>query len=158
MRRSIRHQLLFSLALLLTLVPLSAAGPAPEWAVAVFPSGAEFSLEIAATAQQRQMGYMYRENVPAEEGMLFLFDEDDRHGFWMKNCLVSLDLIWLDAQFRVVEIHSDVPPCVEGEGCPSNQPMRPARYVLEVAAGRAAAEMLRVGDQLVIHSDPALQP
>lgn len=158
MNRSIRMLTGIALAFMMLASTTAVAGPPPDWAVAVFPSGAEFSLEIAATPQQRQMGYMFREKVAPEEGMLFLFDVDDHHGFWMKNCLVALDLIWLDANFRVVEIQADVQPCVEGEACPSNQPMRPARYVLEVAAGRAAEESLSAGDVLIIHSDPALQP
>jgi uncharacterized membrane protein (UPF0127 family) len=129
----------------------------PDWAVAVFPSGAEFSLEIAATPQQRQLGYMHREKIPANEGMLFLFDEPQRHGIWMRNCRAALDIIWLDKSLRVVEIFADAQPCPAEGPCPSMQPMQVADYVLEVAAGRAAAEKLRPGDLLVIHAEPPLQ-
>ena len=53
-------------------------GPDGEWAVAVFPSGAEFSLEIAADDDTRALGYMFRDKVGPREGMLFLFETADR--------------------------------------------------------------------------------
>jgi uncharacterized membrane protein (UPF0127 family) len=132
------------------------AAETPEWAVAVFPSGAEFTLEIAATDRQRQLGYMFREQIPAHEGMLFLFDATERHSIWMKNCRVSLDIIWLDAEFRVVDIAAGAPPCPADGACPSMQPMRESRYVLEVAGGRANEEKLKAGDLVIIHSEPSL--
>jgi len=132
------------------------APAASGWATAIFPSGAQFSLELADTPQKRARGYMFRERVAPDEDMLFLFDEDDHHSFWMKNCVVSLDLIWLDAGFRVVEVQADVPPCPAEGDCPSRVPLRAARYVLEVAAGRAAEESLRPGDIVVVDAEPPL--
>lgn len=126
----------------------------PEWAVAVFPSGAEFSLEIADTPRKRQIGYMFREKVAPTEGMLFPFDATARHGIWMKNCLVSLDILWLDKSFRVVEIFADARPCPAEGACPSIEPMQVADYVLEIAAGRAVEENLRPGDLIAIHPEP----
>ncbi len=140
---------------LLSALP-AVASDVPEWAVAVFPSGAEFSLEIAATDRERQMGYMFREEVPDNEGMLFLFDAIERHGIWMRNCRVSLDIIWLDANFRVVEIAAEAQPCRADGACPSMSPMRVSSYVLEVAGGRAAEEKLVPGDLVIIHSEPPL--
>ncbi|NIM00097.1 MAG: hypothetical protein GTN89_04055 [Acidobacteria bacterium] len=140
---------------LLAVVPTTAS-EAPEWAVAVFPSGTEFTLEIAATPQERMVGYMFREEVGKNEGMLFLFEATERHGIWMKNCRVPLDIIWLDEQFRVLEIVADAQPCPADGACPSMEPMVAARYVLEIAGGRAAEEKLARGDVLIIHSDPAL--
>lgn len=148
-------RLLLLVGLLLPAVP-AAGSEAPEWAVAVFPSGTEFTLEIAATPRERMVGYMYRETVGRNEGMLFLFDATDRHGIWMKNCRVALDIIWLDEQFRVLEIAENAQPCPEEGPCPSMEPMVAARYVLEIAAGRAAEEKLARGDALIIHSEPAL--
>ena len=132
------------------------AQEAPDWAVAVFPSGAEFSLEIAATERERQLGYMFRENVPAQEGMLFLFATTELHGIWMKNCRVALDIIWLDEDFRVVAIVAQAQPCPAEGPCPSMRPLQASRFVLEIAAGRAAEENLAPGDLLVLHSEPPL--
>lgn len=130
---------------------------APEWAVAVFPSGAEFTLEIAADDATRRRGYMFRERVGPAEGMLFIFDTSARHGIWMRNCKVPLDIVWLDESLRVVDIHADFQPCpAEGE-CPARQPIGLARYVLEVAGGTTEREGLQRGDSLVVLSEPELR-
>lgn len=127
----------------------------PDWAVAVFPSGAEFNLEIAADPLTRARGYMFREHVGPHEGMLFLFDEIDRHGIWMKNCKVALDILYLDSELNVVDIAHELQPCpAEGE-CEAYTPMRVAAYVIEVAGGGARREGLEVGDRVVILSEPA---
>jgi uncharacterized membrane protein (UPF0127 family) len=151
-----------ALAALLALGALTAgsaqegAGALPTSAVAVFPSGATFTLEIAADAESRALGYMFRDVVTPDEGMLFLFEHDGQRSFWMKNCRVELDIVWLDAGFRVLEIAHDQPPCPEEGDCPSIMPMRRARHVLEVAAGRARAEGLAPGDAIQIISEPPL--
>lgn len=135
----------------------SKAGPPKlEWAVAVFPSGAQFNLEIADTPEARVRGYMFRERVGPGQGMLFVFDRPERRGFWMKNCKVSLDIIWLDRALRVVDIAHDRPPCPAQGECATVQPMRAAAYVLEVAGGTARREGLQGGQQVVILSDPEL--
>jgi uncharacterized membrane protein (UPF0127 family) len=126
--------------------------------VAVFPSGAEFSLEVVADPASRRLGYMFREHVGPREGMLFVFEQADRHSIWMKNCKVPLDIIWLDPDFRVVEIARDQPPCPEHGECPSLVPMRTARYVLEVAAGGAAEQDLELGERIRILTEPSVRP
>jgi uncharacterized membrane protein (UPF0127 family) len=124
---------------------------------AVFPSGASFALEIAADPATRAKGYMYREHVGAGEAMLFVFDTSGFWDFWMKNCEVALDIIWLDDGLRVVDIAHDRPPCAAEGPCPRQQPLRAARYVLEVAAGTARREGLRLGDTLVLLDGAASQ-
>jgi len=142
---------------LLLLVPLLAgATPRPEWAIAIFPSGAEFRLEIAADDRSRALGYMFRDEVGPREGMLFLFEETDFHSMWMRNCRVSLDIIWLDRTGRVVDLARELPPCAEDGPCPAVSPARPARYVLEVAGGVSAVEGLEVGDRIEVLSEPRL--
>ena len=127
-----------------------------RWAVAVFPSGTEFALEIAETVEEKRLGYMFRETVGPTDGMLFLYDEPAHHSFWMKNCRVALDLIFLDGSFRVVDISADQPPCPAEGDCPSILPARASQFVLEVAAGTAAREQLALGDQLVVLADPPI--
>lgn len=147
--RSIR--LAFALTFVATFCMTSLA--APNWAEAVFPSGAHFSLEIAADAESIQRGYMFREKIGKHEGMLFVFPRPDTYGFWMKNCVVSLDIIWLDDDFRVVEIAHDRQPCPEEGDCPVVSPMRAASFVLEVAAGTARREGLKPGDRITVMSE-----
>ncbi len=136
------------------LLAACAVAGTPEWKVAVFPSGAEFSLEIAADDAARGRGYMFRERVGPHEGMLFLFDEPGHHSIWMKNCKVSLDIIWLDTALRVVEIAHDLQPCPEQGPCPSSIPMRSASYVLEIAGGTARREGLEPADVIVFLEEP----
>lgn len=135
----------------------SADAPKPRWAVAVMPTGHEFSLEVAADDASRARGYGGREKVGPREGMIFIFDRDDRHSFWMKDCKVSLDLIWLDANGRIVWVAAKQPPCPPSGDCPSIVPPSSARYVVEFAAGTAAAESVRPGDTVVVLSDPPLR-
>jgi uncharacterized membrane protein (UPF0127 family) len=127
----------------------------PQWRAAVFPSGASFSLEVARDPAARSRGYMFREHVGAGEGMLFVFESSGFWDFWMKNCKVALDIIWLDEGFRVVDIAHERPPCPAAGPCPSVPPLGAARYVLEVAAGTARREGLRRGDELVLLADAA---
>jgi uncharacterized protein len=135
----------------------AASGLAPRWATAVLPSGASFSLEVAADEASRARGYMYREEIGAREGMLFLFERSDYHPFWMRNVKFPLDILWLDRSLRVVHIAPDVPPCPAEGDCPSVVPSRPARYVLEFRAGTARAEGLRTGDRITLLSQPPLR-
>lgn len=130
---------------------------APRWAVAVLPSGHEFALEVAADDVSRQRGYMGREKIGPREGMIFVFDEDGRHSFWMKDCKVALDMVWLDVNGRVVWVAVNRTPCPATGECPSIAPPAPARYVVEFVAGTAAAESLQPGDAVVVLSDPPLR-
>jgi len=123
--------------------------------VAIFPSGAEFRLEVAADPASQRRGYMFREHVPADEGMLFVYRETGRRAFWMKNCRVSLDIVWLDASSLVVEIAHSLRPCPETGPCPSVEPQRMARHVLEVVGGTARREGLAVGDLVTIVPEPS---
>jgi uncharacterized membrane protein (UPF0127 family) len=132
------------------------AAVAPRWAVAVLPNGTEFTLELAADPAARAQGYMGREKVGPREGMLFLFEQPARHAFWMKNCRVSLDIVWLDAALRVVDIARERPPCPEDGPCAEVVPLESASYVLEFASGTTRREGLKRGDKVVILSEPPL--
>ena len=66
-----------------------------------------FSVELATTDQERARGLMYREAVNNNSGMLFIFNQPDRHSFWMKNTLIPLDIIWLNDNKQVVFINKN---------------------------------------------------
>jgi uncharacterized membrane protein (UPF0127 family) len=101
--------------------------------------------------------YMGREKVGSREGMIFVFDADDMHSFWMKDCKVALDIVWMDVHGRVVWVAPNRTPCPAAGDCPSIVPLAPARYVLVFAAGTVAAESLKLGDEVVVLSDPPLR-
>ena len=129
---------------------VAGSGPAasPPWATAVLEDGSAFTLEIAESEAARARGYMERAQVGPKEGMLFVFQESGWHSFWMKNCRVPLDILWLDGSFRVVHVAAAQPPCPADGPCPSIVPMRPASYALEFASGTARAHGLRPGSRV----------
>ncbi|UCH95282.1 MAG: DUF192 domain-containing protein [Candidatus Aminicenantes bacterium] len=105
----------------------------------------KFSVEIADTPRKIMKGMMFRESIPDDFGMLFVDEIEEYKGFWMKNCRVPLDIIYLDKNKQVINIHFNVPPC-KREPCKIYQPKRPARYVLELRGNRAKELNLKPGD------------
>jgi len=122
--------------------------PATDRFVKVFfPDGTSISAELAVTDEERARGLMFREKVLPDQGMLFVFEEEGLHPFWMKNTLVPLDIIWLGKDRRIVHVAADVPPC-RADPCPTYGPDLPAAFVLELRAGGAAERGLKIGDRL----------
>ncbi len=137
---------------------LLAVASAPlRTATAVLPSGREVVLEVAADPVSRQRGLMFRERLEPGHGMLFVFERADRHPFWMKNCRIPLDIVWLDDELRVVDIAPELAPCPADGPCPERLPLRPARYAIELAAGTARIEGVRLGERVIV-LDGALSP
>ena len=124
----------------------TAAAPGPA---AVLPSGARYALELALTPEDQAQGLMYRENLPERTGMLFVFPEDAPHHFWMKNTMIPLDMIWMDASGRVVYVSANTPPC-RADPCPTYGPDGNVRMVLEIAGGMAAKEGVTAGSVIVL--------
>jgi uncharacterized membrane protein (UPF0127 family)/multidrug resistance efflux pump len=104
--------------------------------------------ELATTAESRTRGLMERATLPANRGMLFLFETAQPLSFWMFNTLIPLDIIFADAQRRITTIHAAVPPCQPSKSCPSYASDGVAQVVLEVNAGTAAKAGIAVGDEL----------
>ena len=94
--------------------------------------GRPYVFEVRRTPEERAQGLSGRSGLTDDEGMLFIFDYDARHGFWMKDMLFALDIIWLDADMNVVHAETDVSPDTYPR---SFVPTVPARYVLEINAG-----------------------
>ena len=111
------------------------------------PNGVSLTAELAVTDEERQLGLMHREKIDSDQGMLFIFEEEDRYSFWMKNMKFSIDMLWLDREKRIVHIERNVPPC-KNLPCPSYSPPIPAMYVLELKAGSSDKNNLRLYDRL----------
>jgi uncharacterized protein len=120
------------------------AGPRGQ---VVLPSGKVLDVEVADTPELLERGYMFRERISDAEGMVFLMGSVDFHSFWMKNCKVSLDILWLNEKWEVVHMEKKLPPC-KRDPCPSYRPLQASLYVLEVKAGLAAAEGIKLGDRI----------
>lgn len=96
-------------------------------------------VQIADTKPQRVRGLMFQEQLPYDEGMLFVFEKSGNHSLWMLNMQFSLDMIWFDSEGKVVHIEENVSPCksaLETVTCTVvNADENEALYILEVTAG-----------------------
>jgi uncharacterized membrane protein (UPF0127 family) len=90
---------------------------------------------------------MFRPSLARDRGMLFVFETEDFHGIWMKNCRFPIDILWLDPERRIVHLAESVPPC-KADPCPVYNPLRRAAYVVELNAGQARREKAVVGAQV----------
>lgn len=97
----------------------------------------EFEVEIAQTPAERAKGLADRTDLCSQCGMLFIFEADGNHAFWMKNTLIPLDIIWLNKNWQVVDFVAFAQPQAgrPDEELPVYHPKTPARYVLELPGG-----------------------
>lgn len=102
-------------------------------------------IEIAQDDSKRTLGLMYRDTMAENQGILFVFNEEEMRSFWMKNTILSLDMIFVNANNEIVTIHKYTKPYSE-ESYSSD---KPASYVVEVNAGFADKYKLKVGDKIV---------
>lgn len=111
--------------------------------------GREFRLELAITAEQVRKGMMGRTEVGEDEGMLFVFPDEEPRRFWMKGCLVPLDVLFLDRAGRIVSIQTMSVPREDEVDNPPGYPSRwPAQFAIELRAGRATELGLSPGDKV----------
>ncbi len=89
-----------------------------------------FQVELAVTPQQRQRGLMGRTHLPADGGMLFVFEQADRHCFWMRDTPLPLSIAFIDTAGRIAGF-ADMQPRTETLHCPTTD----VRYALEVRQG-----------------------
>ena len=99
--------------------------------------------QVAKTPEQRQIGLMFRQEMPAHEGMLFIFEEPATQCFWMKNTLLPLTAAFVADDGRVVNL-VDMKPQTTDSHCSAE----PVRYVLEMNQGWFAKRGLKAGIQL----------
>ena len=111
--------------------------------------GKRFSVEIADTQQKQTLGLMYRDEMPADHGMLFIFPNEAPRSFWMKNTRIPLDIMYFDKDLIMVSAALDTPPCRVSR-CPAYPSSAPVMYVLELNAGTAAELGIGPGDRMTI--------
>lgn len=112
-------------------------------------------VQIADTQDRRIRGLMFQDELPLDQGMIFVFDSMGRYSMWMLNVQFPLDMIWFDQEGRAVHIEEGVMPCitaVESMTCPSILPDAEALYVLEVTSGFVQANNITLESQLHIIS------
>jgi uncharacterized membrane protein (UPF0127 family) len=132
-------------AMLLALVGGGCQKPAVP-APTVTLGGMAWKVELALTVEQRYHGLSDRPKLDADKGMLFIFPQPDIHNFCMRQCLIPLDIAFLDSDRRVVKTYTmAVEPYGLDRKAYSSE--SPAQYALEVPAGALAKAGVKVGDQ-----------
>ena len=98
-------------------------------------NGFKVLLALASTDEQRIKGLSGLEKLNESEGMLFLFDQPSKQGFWMNEMKFPIDIIWLDSNSRVVHIEKNLKPCTLFMACHVYSPQVDSLYVLELRSG-----------------------
>ncbi len=125
------------------------APPRPANTLVMLPNGATVHVELATTEAQREFGLMERNRLPQGRGMLFIHRHLADHAYWMYHCRIALDIVWMDAEHRIVEMSPNTPPCRgQAATCPSYGGHRPSLYVLELPSGAIAQNHLKVGQRI----------
>lgn len=107
----------------------------------------QLDLEVASTPAEQEQGLMYRTELAQGHGMLFVFDVADTYTFWMKNTFISLDIIFLDPDLKVVTIYQNA---LINQTNVTYKATSPAQYVIETTAGWSTAVGLQQNDQILV--------
>ncbi len=99
--------------------------------------------QLAVTPQQRQVGLMFRNEMPQAEGMLFIFEQPEKQCFWMKNTVLPLTAAFVADDGRIVNL-ADMKPQTEESHCSDE----PVRYVLEMNQGWFAKKNFKKGTKI----------
>ena len=112
--------------------------------------GYPFPVEVVRSGSAMQRGLSGREKLEPGHGMLFSFKQQLVHSMWMPDMHFSLDIVWIDDTFTIVNVNKKAVPCVSRipSECPSYSSEYPALFAIEVNAGDADALGLRVGEKV----------
>src|ERR1035437_645064 len=104
----------------------------------------KIEIQIANSDFDRELGLMFRKQMEENRGMLFIFPEEARQSFWMRNTLISLDMIFVNALNKIVTIHRNT-QTLSDQSYPSTAP---AKYVIEVNGGYCTKHNINEGDKI----------
>lgn len=113
--------------------------------------GEVFTVELAFQQHSRLRGLMFRESLPANAGMLFLFDREKPRSFYMKNCLIDLDILFIKADGEIALISTMKTP-EPGKPLIYYPCEIPVKYVLELPAGTAQRLGIKAGQKIILTS------
>jgi uncharacterized protein len=103
----------------------------------------EIWVEVAKTPEERAQGLMERRHLDKDAGMLFIFENEDYHAFWMKNTFIPLSIAFIDKEGRIVKIANMKPLTLK-----SHPPSKPILYALEMNKGWFSANRIKEGDRV----------
>jgi len=112
--------------------------------------GHRVRVEVVEDASMEALGFMFRSELAEDAGMLFVYPGERRQSFWMLNTKIPLDILYFDAQLKLVTLVDSAQPC-RVERCPTYPSTRPAMYVLEINGGLASQWGLELSDVLTLH-------
>jgi uncharacterized membrane protein (UPF0127 family) len=113
------------------------------------PGGQQIRAEVEMTAVDMQKGMMFRDSLARGRGMLFIHPAPGLYPYWMYQVRIPLDMIWMDASHRIVEISPDTPPCkTKASLCGNYGGHQTAQFVLELGGGEARRLGLTLGQTL----------
>lgn len=100
-------------------------------------NGQSLIADVSATAEQRTRGLTVKDALAENEAMLFVFDKQAKHKFWMKDMKFPIDIIWIGSDKSVIDIENSLKPCNSGFLCSTYEPDGDSLYVLETISGFA---------------------
>ena len=111
-----------------------------------------FTVDVAVTAKEKEIGLGNRKSLAADHGMLFVYDHKEIYSYWMRNMHFPIDIIWIDDQ-TIVDIAKNVPVSDKPVGeLPIYHPIAPVDKVLELPAGTSDRFGIIIGDKIIIKS------
>jgi uncharacterized membrane protein (UPF0127 family) len=111
--------------------------------IPIYLKGKEIWVEVVRTPEERAQGLMGRKHLGDDEGMLFIFEKEDYHSFWMKNTLIPLSIAFIDREGTILKIADMEPLTLD-----SHPPPKPVLYALEMKKGWFLTNGIRAGDTL----------
>lgn len=109
-----------------------------------------WNIKLAKTDFERKRWLMFVKNLPINEWMLFIFSSEWKYSFWMKNTYITLDIIWLNKNFKVIKKWENASPCIYKNVCHRETNKEPAKYVLEINWWLSKKLNIKTGDYFYI--------
>lgn len=142
-RRQLNRRISTTLLILLSIWITSLVYSQPTLKIPLYIGKNEIQVEVAKTPEERSHGLMERKHLGKDTGMLFIFETEDYHGFWMKNTFIPLSIAFIDKSGRIAWI-TDMKPLTLN----SHVPPKPILYALEMNKGWFSSKGIKVGDQI----------
>jgi uncharacterized protein len=113
----------------------------------IFNEKAPLRVTVVSSKEDLIRGLSGTKELPATEGMLFVFPQNDFHGIWMKNMIIPLDIMWVSEDGRIVDLEEHVRPDTYPQVF---KPSEPSRFVIETNAGFTDTFNIKIGDTVKI--------